>query len=65
MIRGEDWKDIHGLIAASNSGLYQTTNFLIELCKYMQIQISRLEKDNEKQKKELNKIKRKIKNKKA
>ena len=60
MIRGEDWKDIYGLIEASNSGIYQTINFLIELCKYMQIQINRLEKNNKKIKKRLNKIKKRI-----
>ena len=61
MLKHEDWKNINELICLSTSGLSKTDDILIEICKFMQMQINRLEKDNKNIKRELNKLKKKIK----
>ena len=60
MLKHEDWKDINELICLSTSGLSKTDDILIEICKFMQMQINRLEKDNKNIKRELNRLKRKV-----
>ena len=61
MLKHEDWKNINELICLSTSGLSKTDDILIEICKFMQMQINRLEKDNRNIKRELNRLKKKIK----
>lgn len=61
MLKHEDWKNINELICLSTSGLSKTDDILIEICKFMQMQINRLEKDNKNIKRELNRLKKKIK----
>lgn len=60
MLKHEDWKDINELICLSTSGLSKTDDILIEICKFMQMQINRLEKDNKNIKRELNKLKKQV-----
>ena len=60
MLKHEDWKDINELICLSTSGLSKTDDILIEICKFMQMQINRLEKDNKDIKRELNRLKKKV-----
>ena len=61
MLKHEDWKNINELICLSTSGLSKTDDILIEICKFMQMQINKLEKDNKNIKRELNRLKKKIK----
>lgn len=61
MLKHEDWKNINELICLSTSGLSKTDDILIEICKFMQMQINRLEKDNKNIKRELNRLKKKVK----
>lgn len=60
MLKHEDWKDINELICLSTSGLSKTDDILIEICKFMQMQINTLQKDNKKIKKELYNLKNKL-----
>lgn len=61
MLKHEDWKNINELVCLSTSGLSKTDDILIEICKFMQMQINRLEKDNKNIKRELNRLKKKVK----
>lgn len=61
MLKHEDWKNINELICLSTSGLSKTDDILIEICKFMQMQINRLEKDNRNIKRELNSLKKQVK----
>ena len=56
----EYWKDINELICLSTSGLSKTDDILIEICKFMQMQINRLEKDNKNIKRELSRLKKQV-----
>ena len=60
MLKHEDWKNINELICLSTSGLSKTDDILIEICKFMQMQINRLEKENKNIKRELNKLKKQV-----
>ena len=60
MLKHEDWKNINELICSSTSGLSKTDDILIEICKFMQMQINRLEKDNRNIKRELNRLKKQV-----
>lgn len=60
MLKHEDWKNINELICLSTSGLSKTDNILIEICKFMQMQVNRLEKDNRNIKRELNRLKKQV-----
>ena len=60
MLKHEDWKNINKLICLSTSGLSKTDDILIEICKFMQMQINRLEKDNRNIKRELNRLKKQV-----
>lgn len=60
MLKHEDWKNINELICLSTSGLNKTDDILIEICKFMQMQINRLEKDNRNIKRELNRLKKQV-----
>lgn len=60
MLKHEDWKNINELICLSTSGLSKTDDILIEICKFMQMQINRLEKDNRNIKSELNRLKKQV-----
>ncbi len=60
MLKHEDWKNINELICLSTSGLSKTDDILIEICKFMQMQINRLEKDNRNIKRELNRLKKQV-----
>lgn len=60
MLKHEDWKNINELICLSTSGLNKTDGILIEICKFMQMQINRLEKDNRNIKRELNRLKKQV-----
>lgn len=60
MLKHEDWKNINELICLSTPGLSKTDDILIEICKFMQMQINRLEKDNRNIKRELNRLKKQV-----
>ena len=60
MLKHEDWKNINELICLSTSGLNKTDDILIEICKFMQMQINRIEKDNKNIKRELNRLKKQV-----
>lgn len=60
MLKHEDWKNINELICLSTSGLSKTDDILIEICKFMQMQINRLEKDNRNIKREINRLKKQV-----
>lgn len=60
MLKHEDWKNINELICLSTSGLSKTDDILIEICKFMQMQINKLEKDNRNIKRELNRLKKQV-----
>lgn len=60
MLKHEYWKDNNELICLSTSGLSKTDDILIEICKFMQMQINRLEKDNKNIKRELSRLKKQV-----
>ena len=60
MLKHEDWKSINELICLSTSGFSKTDDILIEIYKFMQMQINRLEKDNRNIKRELNRLKKQV-----
>lgn len=60
MLKHEDWKNINELICLSTSGLSKTDDILIEIYKFMQMQINKLEKDNRSIKRELNRLKKQV-----